>query len=139
MHHCRFAPTANRSVVGIMNQFSYLADVYRHKHPDLDLLGLGWKLASTPCSPLYRDLHLSPRNTVVTTGGSCGWAPGEGRYHRHRRLALNGPARVESLRGAVCEIWPCSQLSAHAEYRMVSMKVTHPALAIFGVVRRMLG
>jgi hypothetical protein len=59
MHDCQFAPTANRSVVGIMNEFSYLADVYRHKHPDLDLLGLGRKLASTPCSPLYRR-HTSP-------------------------------------------------------------------------------
>jgi hypothetical protein len=59
MHDCRFAPTANRSVVGIMNEFSYLADVYRHQNPDLDLLGLGKKLASTPCSPLYRR-HTSP-------------------------------------------------------------------------------
>jgi hypothetical protein len=59
MHDCRFAPTANRSVVGIMNEFSFLADVYRHQHPDLDLLGLGRKLASTPCSPLYRR-HTSP-------------------------------------------------------------------------------
>jgi hypothetical protein len=59
MHDCRFAPTANRSVVGIMNEFSYLADVYRHKGPDLDLLGPGRRLASTPCSPLYRR-HTNP-------------------------------------------------------------------------------
>ena len=30
MRDCRFGPTANRSVVGIMNEFAYLADVYRH-------------------------------------------------------------------------------------------------------------
>jgi uncharacterized protein DUF6933 len=59
MRDCRFAPTDNRSVVGIMNEFSYLADVYRHQHPALDLPELSRKLASTPCSPLYRR-HTSP-------------------------------------------------------------------------------
>jgi hypothetical protein len=59
MHDCRFAPTANRSVVGIMNEFAFLTDVYRRNHPELDLLELAMKLASTPCSPLYRR-HTSP-------------------------------------------------------------------------------
>jgi hypothetical protein len=59
MRDCRIAPTANRSVVGIMTDFSSLADVYRRHAPDLDLLRLGEKLASTPCSPLYRR-HVSP-------------------------------------------------------------------------------
>jgi hypothetical protein len=59
MRDCRIAPTANRSVVGIMTDFSSLADVYRRNAPDLDLLQLAEKLASTPCSPLYRR-HVSP-------------------------------------------------------------------------------
>ena len=59
MHDCGFAPTANRSVVGIMNEFTFLADVYRRNDPELDLLRLAMKLASTPCSPLYRR-HTSP-------------------------------------------------------------------------------
>lgn len=49
----RWAKTANRSVVGIMNEFSYLAEF---DHPDErsdDLVALAVRLAGTPCSPLY--------------------------------------------------------------------------------------
>ena len=30
MRDCLFGPTVNRGVVAIMNEFAYLADVYRH-------------------------------------------------------------------------------------------------------------
>jgi hypothetical protein len=59
MRECRFAPTANRSVVGVLYEFVFLADVYRRNDPDLDLLHLARRLASTPCGPLYRR-HVSP-------------------------------------------------------------------------------
>jgi hypothetical protein len=59
MWDCRFGPTANRSIVGIMNEFAYLADVYRHSDPSRSLAELGLKLAETPCSPLYRR-HVRP-------------------------------------------------------------------------------
>jgi hypothetical protein len=59
MRDCRFGPTANRSVLGIMNEFSFLADVYRRNDPGIDLLALAKELAATPCSPLYRR-HTSP-------------------------------------------------------------------------------
>jgi len=59
MRDCRFGPTANRSVVGIMNEFAYLADVYRHSDPSRSLAELGRKLAETPCSPLY-GRHVRP-------------------------------------------------------------------------------
>lgn len=59
MRDCRFGPTANRSVVGIMNEFAYLADVYRHSDSSRSLPELGRKLAATPCSPLY-SRHVSP-------------------------------------------------------------------------------
>lgn len=49
------APTANRSVVGIMNEFTFLAD---HAGTD-DLVDLGVSLARTPCSPLFTR-HTSP-------------------------------------------------------------------------------
>src|SRR5215472_9376420 len=35
MAQVRLARTANRSVVGIMNEFTYLADAWRHDEPDL--------------------------------------------------------------------------------------------------------
>jgi len=49
----RVAPTANRSVVGVMNEFGFLANAFRDQYFD-DSLGLSVRLAATPCSPLYR-------------------------------------------------------------------------------------
>lgn len=46
--------TANRSVVGVMNEFAFLADVHREYSPAVDLLELAVRLAATPCGPLYR-------------------------------------------------------------------------------------
>jgi hypothetical protein len=53
MRDYRVATTANRSVVGIMNEFSHLADVYRGHQSRPDLIGLALRLATTPCGPLY--------------------------------------------------------------------------------------
>jgi hypothetical protein len=58
MRDRRIATTANRSVVGIMNEFSYLADVYRATAGP-SLLDLSLRLATTPCSPLYKK-NISP-------------------------------------------------------------------------------
>jgi len=52
MQSVGYAKTANRSVVGILNQFSMLADYWRSEHGD-DLLAIALKLAETPCGPLY--------------------------------------------------------------------------------------
>lgn len=58
MRDVRLAKTANRSVIGIMNEFSYLAEVYTRAEP-LNLEELSVRLAATPCGPLYRR-HGSP-------------------------------------------------------------------------------
>jgi hypothetical protein len=55
----RYAKTANRSVVGIMNEFSYLAEAHRAHRGNSDLVALAVKLSKTPCSPLYTR-HTSP-------------------------------------------------------------------------------
>ena len=57
MDPVRLARTASRSVVGIMNEFTHLADAWRQGGPDL--LTLAVRLAATPCSPLYKR-HISP-------------------------------------------------------------------------------
>jgi hypothetical protein len=57
MGEVRLGKTASRRVVGIMNEFSYLADVHRQDEPDL--LALAVRLAATPCGPLYQR-HVSP-------------------------------------------------------------------------------
>lgn len=53
MNEVQYAKTSNRSVVGIMNQFSFQADVYRAHFEMQDLLALSMRLSETPCSPLY--------------------------------------------------------------------------------------
>ena len=59
MRDRRLAKTANRSVVGIMNEFTFLARAYRGDTPAPDLLALAIGLATTPCGPLYSK-HISP-------------------------------------------------------------------------------
>jgi hypothetical protein len=49
-----YAKTANRSLVGMLNQFSYLAEGYRDYNQTTDLRWLSMKLSETPCSPLYK-------------------------------------------------------------------------------------
>jgi hypothetical protein len=49
-----YARTRNRSVVGIMTQFAFLADAYRAQDEMNELISLSIKLAHTPCSPLYK-------------------------------------------------------------------------------------
>jgi hypothetical protein len=52
MTEVAFAKTANRSVLGIMNEFSFLAEGYRDYLETSDLLALSMRLADTPCSPI---------------------------------------------------------------------------------------
>jgi hypothetical protein len=59
MRDRRLAKTANRTVIGIMNEFTFLAASYRGDTPAPDLLALAMRLATTPCGPLYRK-HISP-------------------------------------------------------------------------------
>lgn len=54
MEQARYAKTASRSIVGVMNEFSYLAEVYCDHLASGDLIELSVKLAETPCSPLYK-------------------------------------------------------------------------------------
>lgn len=49
-----FAKTANRSVVGSMNEFAFMAESWRSKRGGEDLLAISGWLAHTPCSPLYK-------------------------------------------------------------------------------------
>jgi hypothetical protein len=59
MRDWRLGPTANRRVVGIMNEFTHLAEAWRWDQPQPDLHALALRLATTPCGPLYRK-HISP-------------------------------------------------------------------------------
>ena len=62
----RLAKTSNRSLLGSMNEFAYLADVYRHSDERhvVELTALSLRLAETPCSPLYRR-HITPHDELL--------------------------------------------------------------------------
>lgn len=63
MEHASFAKTANRSVVGSMNDFAHLAEYHRDAGEAADLVSLSASLAESPCSPLYQS-HTSPDREV---------------------------------------------------------------------------
>lgn len=50
----KYAKTSNRSLLGMLNQFTYLAEGYRDYNQTIDLLRLSMKLAVTPCRPLHK-------------------------------------------------------------------------------------
>lgn len=54
-----WAKTTNRSVVGTLTEFTFLADAYRDRLGSDDLMMLSLRLASTPCGPL-RNSHGFP-------------------------------------------------------------------------------
>jgi hypothetical protein len=72
MNSGRFSKTANRSVLGVMNDFGYLASHYRADRRGDDLVSLAVWLARTPTGPLSqragspdRELH-----ALVGRGGT---------------------------------------------------------------------
>lgn len=47
------AKTVSRSVLGTMNEFGHLADNYRRRHDEIDLVDLAVWLSQVPCRPLF--------------------------------------------------------------------------------------
>ena len=64
MRELRLAKTASRSVVGIMNEFTLLAEAHLGAGSQPDLLGLSVRLAGTPCGPLYKR-HVYPNRELA--------------------------------------------------------------------------
>ncbi len=71
MQVVKYARTQNRSVVGIMTQFAYLAETHRVYDKPNELIALSLELARTPCSPLYKG-SVSPEGALkeLTSGGA---------------------------------------------------------------------
>jgi hypothetical protein len=65
MHEHQIATTANRIVVGVMNEFRYLAEVDRGASPSVDLLRISLWLAGTPLGPLQRRLGFPDRELAA--------------------------------------------------------------------------
>ena len=62
MDDVRLAKTASRGLLGIMNEFTFLAQADRGRSADTDLTALARWLASTPYSPLFKR-HGSPASS----------------------------------------------------------------------------
>ena len=52
MDECIVTKTASRSLLGMLNEFSFLADVFRSSFTGMDVTALSLKLATVPCGPL---------------------------------------------------------------------------------------
>lgn len=63
MKEHRLATTSNRSVLGIMNAFAYLAKLFTESAEASDLGTISMDLAGTPCGPLYKR-HVTPRDEL---------------------------------------------------------------------------
>lgn len=55
MQECEIAKTTNRSVIGMLNEFTFLAQTWKMQHGVLDLHVLSMRLADVPCGPLRYD------------------------------------------------------------------------------------
>jgi hypothetical protein len=64
MSNHQLTKTANRSVLGSMNDFAHLAEAHGTPKKAIDLLELSLRLAQTPCGPLYRS-HVSPDREIT--------------------------------------------------------------------------
>lgn len=64
MSQVNYCKTTNRSVLGIINQFTYLAEGDRDHFGLMDPLALSLRLAHTPCGPLYKGA-IMPELAVV--------------------------------------------------------------------------
>ena len=66
-----YSKTANRSVLGVMNEFAFLGEGYRDRNGLIDPLAISLKLAQTPCSPLYKGAVFPDRavRDLVNRGG----------------------------------------------------------------------
>ena len=64
MRQVTVCKTRNRSLVGMMNQFTYQAEGYRDYRGFNDPLGLALQLADTPCGPLIKTT-VTPERALV--------------------------------------------------------------------------
>lgn len=67
----RWAKTTNRSVVGIMNEFTYLTEIDQAEEDARDPVALAVWLAGTPCSPLYKSHSFPDRELAALVAAAC--------------------------------------------------------------------
>ena len=68
MREWRLTKTTNRSVVGVMNEFSFLAERFKEGIDSPGLIDLSLHLAEVPCGPLFKS-HGSPDRELAALLG----------------------------------------------------------------------
>lgn len=69
MTDVRIAPTNDRSVLGVMNEFAFVGERHRSIDP-VDLVELSLRLARTPVGPLRRRTGFPDRELAAVVGGT---------------------------------------------------------------------
>jgi hypothetical protein len=64
MENHQMTKTASRSVLGTMNDFTFLAEAHRSPKTSTGLVELSLRLAQTPCGPLHHN-HISPDREII--------------------------------------------------------------------------
>jgi hypothetical protein len=90
MEHHVLAKTTDRSVVGMLNEFAFLADAWRDQDGGTDLLGLSLRLARLPAA----------RSTAVTSARTESSMPGCARRPAARVVEVQRAACVTGTFGA---------------------------------------
>ena len=87
MRKATVCKTQNRSLVGMMNQFTYQAEGYRDYRGFNDPLGLALRLADTPCGPLIKTM-VTPERALIELVGAALQSKAYGAADDHKKKAL---------------------------------------------------
>jgi hypothetical protein len=88
MNSHQLTKTANRSVLGTMNDFAYLADAYRTPNNAIDLLQLSLRLAQTPCGPPIGATSAQTAKSPPTLAESAQAQPVDRRSNAHAQRCV---------------------------------------------------
>lgn len=71
MAQVTYAKTSNRAVLGVMNQFAFLAEGDINPTNESEALALSMKLSDTPCGPLYKGAVFPSRALLELVRGGA--------------------------------------------------------------------
>lgn len=67
----RLEPTASRSVLGMMNEFAFLAEAFARGNGRPDLIAISSRLAATPCGPLQHSHGFPDRELAAIVASAA--------------------------------------------------------------------
>ena len=106
MNEVVYAKTASRSVVGMMNEFAFLAEAFRGRGDLTAPLALSVKLAAVPCGPLSNGASGRKHCRIIQRSDGDGYSriaisKGDARAGRAARAALSLPGLKPEVSRAI--------------------------------------